>query len=333
MRILTSRFTIGAFTFKGCHHVSISKGVFQLGDTAQITLPASSVLVTAESVESPKPTASIETARQFKVGDAVTIELGYDGNLNEEFVGFVARINWNVPCSVECEGYSFVLRTKRSITKSYARTTLREVMAEVVKGTGITLHPLMPDLPLRNLVLNNATGIQVIEYVKGLLKGALTSYFIGSELYVGLAYEDLDNQTVKYRLDWNTINSNQLKYHRAIDLDVQVKLSFRNDSGQIIQTTTGKDGGIIRRETLSAISDLKTLQAVAEEKLRRETFDGYEGSITCFGEPFCRPGFRAEIIDGRYQEREGIYFVESTAVSFGTGGFRRTVALGIKLDL
>lgn len=325
---LTSDITIGQYRFKGVNDLIIKKSVHNYTDTATLKLPATAVL----KRNGVKPTQSMQTAKQFKVGDKVSINLGYDGNFKKEFVGFVKRVNFTVPVEIECEGYSWVLRNKKNIAKSWKSTTLKEVLQEMVKGTDIVLHPKIPHMPLKNIVLNNANGVQVVDYIKGLLKGVLTACFIDNVLFVGLSYMDLVEKTVKYKLGWNTIKDDDLKYHQAEDVTVKIELQFRKDSGKQVTTTAGTAGGIVKRDTLTAVTDEKSLQDIAKAKLLQESFNGYEGKITTFLVPYVQHGYRAELKDPKFSEREGNYFVESVETSFGVGGARRKVEIGLKLS-
>jgi hypothetical protein len=335
MKILSSEFTIGNKRFKGVHNTFIKKSIHSYRDTATIQLPTSARLK-SDTTEIP----SRLTATEFSVGDKVTIKLGYGDKLRTEFIGFVSRVNFSQPLELECEGYSWLLRFECNVTKSWARTTLKEVLSEVIRVSNegraaadqIKLHPGIPDLPLKNIVINNATGVQVIDYIKGLFNGILQAFFIDEQLYMGLSYTDVQKSTVKYRLNWNTLPPKNLNYRLANETIVKIELKFRNDQGQQITTTTGKSGGITKRDNLTVVTDVTTIQKVAEAKLALESFDGYEGNITTMLEPYCQPGYRAEITDLQYSQRSGNYFTESTAVTFGNGGAKRTIELGIKLS-
>jgi hypothetical protein len=330
MFVLRSKITIGTFTFRGVNEVNIEKSIFELADTAIIKIPTSARLRnnTGELMQS-QPVQQI-----FNVGDEVTIMLGYgeENKLKQEFKGYVKRINFTNPVEIECEGQSWLLRNRKNIVKYWEKTTLKEVLELVVKDTDIKLHPAIPDLPLRKLKLDNASGTQVIEYLKELLKGTLTACFFDDMLYVGLAYMDIAKTTVKYRLGWNTIDAGDLKFRRAEETEVNIQFQVRADNGQKATIESGKKGGIVRKETISAVTDQKHLQEIAEAKLKQESFDGYEGSITTFLIPFCQHGYRAEVDDKRYPERGGNYFVTSVKTSFGQGGARRTVEIGIQLS-
>lgn len=324
---LNSKFIIGKYKFTGCNDLVIKKSIHEISDTAVIKLPASAVLKLKKVT-----TESQQTAKYFRVGNKVNIELGYNGRLHEDFKGFVRRINHKIPVEIECEGYSYILRTTTNIKKSWKKTTLKEVLEYITKDTEITLHPSIPDMELVNLKIDNANGLEVIEYIKGLTKGALTCFFINEVLYMGLAYLDLAKTTVKHQLGWNTIDEADLKYRQAADVKVKIELQYRKATGQQITVSTGEAGGVVKKDTITAISNEATLNEIAKAKLLQENFDGYEGTFTTFLFPYCQPGYRCQLTDTRFEERQGNFFVESVEINYGTNGGRRKIQIGVQLS-
>ncbi len=329
MFVLTSQFEIGRFRFRGCNACRVEKSVHQIDHRATITLPATAV-TKYKDIELP----SRQTAKQFAVGDKVKIRLGYNGELKDEFIGFVSRIDIGRPVVIECEGMSWLLRKKKNIKKTWESTTLKDVLTYVIDGLdGITLHPDIPDMPLENLAIDNASGTQVIEYLKGLTNGALTAYFTDSgQLYMGLTYADTAKVTVRHRLGWNTIGEGSLKQHRAEDTEVKIEVVYKDEGGSTVTTEAGKAGGIVRKEKLGGITDAASIKAIAEAKLAQESFDGMEGTLETFLIPYCTPGMKQELSDPRYPEREGNYFLEKTVTDFGQSGGRRSIDIGLRLS-
>lgn len=327
---LNSEIKIGNKTMRGVNDVAISENIHEYANTCVIKIPPSAVLKRTDGSTQP----SVQSASQFKKGEAVVVKLGYNGELKQEFVGFVTRINKTTPVEIECEGYSYLLRIKKNIKKSWKTTTLLDVLKYLVDGTGIKLHARIPAIPLKNLSIYNASGTEVIDYLKDLLKGTCTAFFIDDVLFFGLTYTDITDKTVKYQEGVNVISSDALKYHQAED--IQVKIEFKHKSNDGVEKTPtqtiGKTGGIVRTETVSAVDDIAWLDKMAKAKLAQETFDGYEGEITAFLQPYCRTGYRINYVSKKYAEKTGFYFCEGITVTYGLGGARRIPQLGIKLS-
>ena len=129
MFILEGKAQIGNYTFDSLHDVEITKSVEALSDTAVIKLP-SRFKVRQNGQE-------LFTEEALKVGDKVIISLGYqDKYAGVEFTGFVKKISPKIPLVIECEDAMWLLR-RNSITKSFENTTMKEILKEVVKGTGV----------------------------------------------------------------------------------------------------------------------------------------------------------------------------------------------------
>lgn len=101
--------------------------------------------------------------------------------------------------------------------------------------------------------------------------------------------------------------------------------------GTKIEGEIGEEGGETKTLYYYDVKDAKELKLLAQEELKRYSFDGYRGKIETFLIPFAVPGMVAELDDPIYQERSGSYYIESTEVTFGTSGARRKVEIGIKV--
>lgn len=341
MFVLNSDITIGQFTRVKPHSVKITKSIFQFVDKAVINLPITARIIKDGVVE----TASAETAKQFKEGDKVLIKLGYNGVLNEEFEGFVSRINFSEPLELECEGYSYQLR-KNSYRKTFVNAELIDVLKFLIADTDIVLDKKnIPGFPIDKIVFKGENGTEALEMIKKVSDNTIRLFFTGKLLYAGLQYLQL-KPTVKYRLGWNVIKDGNLKLREAKNRDVTVhfvgekkdgtktKVTIKNKSFEAANKVTiasaGSTGEVLVIKSHGVHNEIAGKQ-IAEAKLQQLTFNGYEGKITAFGTPYCEPGYRAIIEDKKYQERGGNYIVEHTEVSYGMGGFRRVVGIGAKL--
>lgn len=323
---LCSFIQIGSYQLRGgINEVIIKKNVNTIVDTASIKIPA----LGRAFNNSELPGTSVETASLFREGQKVSIQLGYNNRLRNEFEGFVRRVNLSTPVNIELEGYAWQLR-KKTVAASWRNVTIRQVLEKVIEGTDIVLSDDIPDSSLIRLTIPSQTGLQVLEYLKEKL--LLTVYFDGNVLYAGLE-EGIKKGDVKYRLGWNVIRDDQLKYRIADDNQVRVRIVKKLQKGEQILFESGdKNGEIVKRE-VPHFEDDNTLKRIADKVLSEKKFTGFDGKITGFLEPYCQPAYTAEIIDKKYGKRDGKYFVAGTEVKFGTGGARRIVEITRRLSV
>lgn len=319
MFVLCCDIKIGSVSFGSVHNVKIKRSLYDLAATATIKVPVTAVLK-----HTGEPPTHIETAQAVKVGDKVEIKLGYDNTLNTEFVGYVKRLNYKVPLEIECEDEYYKLRFVNCIF-SKKETTLKDCLNTIL--TGVQFGEITP-LTLKNFVINGKPG----SWVLGLLKKeyGLVAYFdIDGKLNVCKANGTKGN-TVKYVLRENVISDDELKYQLAEDIKLKVKAVCYYKDGTKIEGELGEDGGEQRTLYYYDVKDTSELKTLATEELKRYSFDGYRGKMKTFLLPYALPGDVASIEDKVYNERSGDYFIESVETSFGTGGGRRTVEIGIK---
>jgi hypothetical protein len=337
---LNSNITIGSYKRVKPHEVKITLSLTDYVDKAVIKLPASARLVNAAKEVS----NTIQTALQFNEGDKVIIELGYNGKLVKEFEGFVSRVNVATPVEIEVEGYSYQLRKVQPKSKVFKNAELKDVLQYIVTGTDIKLSSLIPRCKIQKLVINGHTGQEVLELLKKALGELLYINFHGTELYAGLAYLN-PQKTVVYRLGWNVIKDTNLKQRKATNDKItiiyrgkkkdgtHVEATIKSKGQTAVVTTEGSagNGGETKTIVTHAVTDKATLQAMAAAKLKKLSYDGYEGKITAFLQPFCQHGWKAKLIDKTYPERSGEHIVESVEVTYGMSGARRTVQIGERL--
>lgn len=326
MFAFTLKVKIANYSMDSIHSIKVNKSIHEYTDKCEVKIPATARL----KQKGTYITNSIDTAKQIKEGDKVIIDAGYNGRLNREFVGFVNRVNFTTPCSIECEGYSWQLRHNSGLVKSWKQTTLKEVLQFITAGTDITLSKDIPDMPIIPMYIKNQNGCEVLDWL--LNTKFLTAYFIGSELYVGLQEATQLDKSVKYRLGWNTVKDNQLKFRHEDEVKVRVKAIYKTKEGKLQNKEFGDKNGLMRTVVFGRVDDMKLLEDMALKKAKEFRYSGYEGKITGLLEPFCQPGYKAILTDDKYNEREGDYIVESTETNITLSGGRRAVEIGKKVS-
>jgi hypothetical protein len=324
--VLSSNISIGQYTQVKVHEVKIKKSIHKFVNEAIIRVPTMYRLKLNGSYVSD---TAVKASDLFQEGDPVTINLGYDNRLAQEFIGFIHRVNFKTPLEIECEGYSYQLRQK-SYIKTWRNTTVLAMLQYMVQGTDITLSPLIPDIPVDKWYMQNQTGVEILDEFR--TKLLLTIYFRGKELYAGLTYTDtVQGNSVSYQLGWNTIRDDQLKYREAKAQQIRIIAIHKLKGGGKIQTEAGDPNGAVRTVFFPNVTDTATLQKLAVKKLSELKYDGYEGKLTAFLQPFADIAYKGIITDPRYPQRSGTYFIDTIEVEYSTKGGRRRAEIGIKL--
>ncbi|RFM32262.1 hypothetical protein [Chitinophaga silvisoli] len=345
MFTLKCEIKIGSYTFYSVQEVKIKRSLHSFVDTAFITIPASAAIRYTGKL----PTKSVfSSADQFAEGNKVEIWLGYDDDRQLEFEGFVKRINAASPCVIECEGYSWQLQQK-GVLDSNKTIELKKLLTKITEGTDIILSDEIPDLNLNQAYFTGKTGTDILDWLKKDLY--MNVYFEGKLLYAGfdhmqspkagvyargrkatdpLSYRTIENNA-SYKIGDTVIKDDELKFRKASDAQVLVKAIYIDKKNQPHTAEAGDANGAETTLHISHFEDRKALQKAAENKLSTLKYDGYEGKLIAFLQPFAFPGCKAKISDDKFTARNGTYRIESTEVTFGASGGRRIAEIGIKI--
>jgi hypothetical protein len=288
--------------------VKIESSWKTLGDKATIVLPLKGVL---------------------KRKDATKEALGYDGNLSEEFVGYISKIKPSEVIELVCEDELYKYKRKDTITDVY-NGTLKGLLDKYFTDSNISES--VPDMVLSNFILKRATPAELLEKIKE--NYSLACYFRSKTLYVGLPYNDFgEGSEVKLNFQKNTISSRNLTYNRLDDVRIRIKaVSFLKDNTKV-EVETGDKDGELRTLFFYGETDKDKIEKLAISKLEGLKQEGYTGSVDIFGIPVVRHSDKVVMVDARYTERSGQkYFADGVIKEFKNSSYRQTVSIGIKVN-
>lgn len=308
---------IGNYKLGMLDKVEIHKSVEQLADTAVITLPASQY------------NKALEVEDKLKRGDAVTIVFGYkESGMEKEFDGWLQRISTdggNIKLHCEDDLFRFRKEIPNEVLK---QVSLQTLLQKVINGCGLNLKVNCSySWTYDKFVINNASGFDVLKKVQE--ECGADIYVSGGELHVHPPGEKMYDERF-YDLSIN-VEEEGLTYRRAEDKKVKVVVKALLPDGTTKEVETGSTGGE-KIEIKCATSDEASMKARGELEVKRRTFDGYEGSITGWLIPMCRPADSVTIRDKDYPYKDGTYFVTSVSTEFGKEGGKRKIDLGFRLS-
>lgn len=326
---LCSQVTIGNVKLDNVSTAEINESILETSGTAKITLAKNFSKFRGKSI-----------LEQFKVGDPVEIQLGYNDKLKSEFTGFVTEIESDIPLIIHCEDAMYKLK-QTNYTKAWISVTLKEVLTAIIPKT---IKVECPHVPFGKFIIDNENAFVVLQRMQK--DYGLYARLRDNVLNIEMAYVIGDGvkEAHEYIIGRN-IKKNALKYKSKDDFKLRVKATGRKFKGkekidengnhtetaEVIVGCKEKEAQEIHVR-FNNITDKAQLKQIAESIYSKRAYDGYTGSITGFGFPRTRAGDAMVIKDTEYSDREGKYLIEKVTISYGENGFERKNDLTIKLS-
>lgn len=308
--------------FNAVADCNIVEDVSTLTDTCEIQLPKKIKWQEAVAKNGKPP---------IKRGDKITIKLGYDGDLQTRFTGFIRSVDAKVPITIKCEDGMFVLKSHKVKPKAFKNASLHEIVSYLLEGTSIQFQLMDKDIKVGNWRLTKTHASEELQELKE--KMMLSSYFrrINGEsiLYIGLAYPLDNRKKVKFMHGKNIIDEN-FEYRDKDDIRVRCEAqSFNAKNKKVTYEYGDKDGDLIKIR-MDGLTE-NELKKYAIEAVERYKQSGFKGSFETFGQPEVSKCDMVEIhaSDGN----SGVYLVKKLEIEFGTNGYRQKIELGQSLTI
>ena len=335
-----SEINIGKVRFygegSGVSSVEISQSVSELGGKAKIVIPRNFRRVNGKGV-----------LDYIAVGDKVSIRLGYDDRMNDEFSGYVSEIGDDTPITISCDSEMYRLKHAGKMSKNFKQPLLTDVLDFLFGGLGIkTDSRFSCAQTLDGFLIKECTPYEALEklrsdygfYVR--LKGDTSTCFWPYDFcgfathhyYFGSLTEDGKAKLSAEKTMPNVVNDS-LRFVRASDQDLYIEGISMQRNGTRLTVTAGDTTK--SKRTFHFDNDLSKseLQQQAADKLKTWKHDGYSGDITGFGYPFTMPGDSLTITDPDNKERQGTYLIDEVTVSYSPeGGYRRKNKLSYRIS-
>ena len=308
--------------FNAVHEVNIIQDVMSLTDTCEVQLPKKIKWQKAVRKDGKPP---------VKRGDKITVKLGYDDKLETRFSGFIRSIDAKVPIVIKCEDGMFLLKQQAIKPKAYKNASLKEIITDLLAGTGIEFKLVDDDLKIGKYRITRKTVSEELQELKE--KYMLMSYFRRIDdkevLYVGLAYPVDNRQTLFFKHSKNIITED-FEYRAKEDIRVKVEaISFDAKNKKTELELGDKDGDLIKVRIDGISKD--ELKKYAQQALDRYKQSGFKGGFETFGVPEVSKCDMVDILSS--DGNEGVYLVKKNEISFGQGGYRQKIELGQPLSI
>jgi hypothetical protein len=257
-------------------------------------------------------------------GDPVTINAGYNGNMLQEFTGYITEVSAGIPVVIRCEDEMFKLKSIK-VNKSYNSVGLQQLISDIVPG--YTTDAM--DLHLGAVRLEKTNAAAVLQLLKD---KQIYAYFKGQTLVVGKVYsEDTSTAAIKFTWGRNMVNYDNLKFHVAEDLKIKCVAVSYLPGGKTLEMSVGDEDGVESRIAHYNVTDKTLLKTLAQQDYDKLKVDGYSGSFTAFDIPFIRHSEKAQITNDQFPDRTGTYYCDSTVLTLSDSGYlHREITIGKK---
>jgi hypothetical protein len=280
-------------------------------DTAEIILPRNVTDFNRQKV-----------SEVFQAGDPVTIKLGYNGELYEEFTGYISQAPAGIPLVIKCEDEMYKLK-RRTVNISLKNCTLKQLLQAI--GPGYTIQCDETKL-MGTMRFPNKTASEVFEELK---KQGVNCYFEGKTLHamdVSTRYSDNTVSVVIEDTAGESLNQKAIeevlviiRLLRKIGKKLKVEFGDKNAGTRINRDYSG-DSAMTEAQMLS---EAKKLYTAAKQP-------GLDGDVTLFGLPRVKHGYKLNITSVLYPEKKGTYYIDTVSKTANQNGYRQVCKIGIK---
>ena len=262
----------------------------------------------------------------FKRGDKVEIYLcyGLDEDLILEFSGYITQVSADYPITIKLEDEMWRLK-QIPVNFSSKNEKLKSFVQKYV-----TDYPILIDaeVPLGAVNIKNKTLGEVFKKFQEDL--SLYAFIRNGKLVVAKPYSDVTDKIPVFDLERNCV-SNDLNYlskeERTVKVIAESVQNFAKTKKKLKFELGDPDPKTTINKTLS-VTTLNDLQAEVRRIYDLYKKEGFDGSFTTFGIPSVQHGQKVKITSSLYNDREGVYYIDSIKKKFSRDGYRQEIELG-----
>ena len=276
----------------------------------------------------------IKEIEDIKRDMPVKISLGYDGELHQEFAGYIRSVE-REPSGlvINCQDEIYTFNKVMMVDKKYDNPSVNDILNDVLKAVNksLTLNCVY-DFSFDKFTISRATALDVLKTIQDECKCMM--YIRDGVFNVTPPFiTPQSSKTVKYDTSKNIMaDGYSLKYKAQEDRKLKVIAKGKDKDGKPIEKTKGEGGGNTATFDYKGIATEEMILSIAENMYAAKSYSGYEGTFQAWYLPLISKGDTVDISDSADPDRNGKYFVKAVTTSCGSGGITRKISLGKKLS-
>ncbi len=276
----------------------------------------------------------IKEIEDIKRDMPVKISLGYDGELHQEFAGYIRSVE-REPSGlvINCQDEIYTFNKVMMDDGEYETITVKKLLNTILKTVNKPLSlNCAYDFSFDKFTISKATALDILKSIQDECKCMM--YIKDGVFNVTPPYVTPEStKTVKYDTSKNIMaDGYSLKYKDQEDRKLKVIVKGKGNDGKEKKAERGEGGGDTTTFDYKGIATQEMLDAIADNMFAAKSYSGYEGTFQAWYLPLIDKGDAVDISDSADPDRNGKYFVKAVATSCSSGGITRKISLGKKLS-
>lgn len=257
----------------------------------------------------------------FRRGDPVTVSLGVNGTLTQEFSGYIISASADIPVVIKCQDEMWKLK-KLPVNIAMNDCYLPDLIKQIAPGYTYEVA----EYRIGSIRFPKTTVAQVLQKLKD--DYGLYSYFQQGKLVVGKIYSDSSSEV---SINLERIVSNSLEYKTKDEKRIKLTATSTLVGGDKLEVSIGEEDGEKRQLTYFNITNTADLKALAQKDYDKYMADGFEGSLETFGITTISHGDKVNITSDIYPDRNGKYYCDGVVTTWERARYHRTCEIGQKV--
>ena len=309
------------FTIRRISSVEIESSWKTLCDTGVLVLP-----------RNVKDFDSQKVKDVFRRGDKVEVYLcyGMDEDLKLEFTGYIDKVSADYPITITLEDEMWKLK---QIPVSFAAKDikLKDFITKFIKNYPLDIDS---DISLGAVRFSKVTFGEVLKKLQD--DFSIYSFIRNGKLTIAKPYSDVTDNVPAFDLERDCV-SNDLNYLSKDERLVKIigqsmqkiaKAVKKKEKDKKLKFEFGDSDATSTINWTFSVTNLKDLEREVKRMYEDWKKEGWDGSFTTFGYPSLQHGQKIKLTSSLYEERSGIYYIDSLKKTFNRDGFRQVPELG-----
>lgn len=267
----------------------------------------------------------------FKRGDKVEIYLGYNGNLNHRFTGYIDQVSADIPVTIKLEDEMWKLK-QIEVSFAHPNIKLKEFVTKIIGSFPIDIDS---DIALGAVRFNKMKFGEILNKLRDeyslyafIRNGKFTIYKVHSDVTENIPVFDLERNCSDNSLNYISKDDRLVKIIGTTIQRVAKAIKNNEDQKKLKFEWGDKDA----KETINwtfNVTTLEDLQREVKKMYNDRKRDGFDGKFTTLGLIPLQHGQKVKLQSSLYPDRNGIYYIDGISETFSKeDGYKQEVELG-----